>query len=103
MKWTYAIGFIDPKEEIFYEPHESRVDGDRYILWMISVWFVCRYQAKVPDFNDEPTVERFCREDIVKQCVSIPEETVHLHTSCMYDPSVLTCIEENDVVFGVLI
>lgn len=45
-------------------------------------------------------MERFCKEDVVKQCVSVPEETVHLHTSCVYDPNVLTCIEENDVRLG---
>jgi hypothetical protein len=30
MTYYSFVGYVDPREEIYYVPHESRVDGDKY-------------------------------------------------------------------------
>ena len=37
---------------------------------------------------------------MTKQCVSIPDETLRLYTSCVFDPSTLSSLNENEVIVG---
>lgn len=94
---AHEIGYVDPKEEIFYEPHESRVDGDKYAIFGLKCVLHFRYQAVVPEFNTTNKTTQFFKEDANKQCVLMPMDVSYLHTSCVYDPAILSELDEKEV------
>ena len=52
------------------------------------------------EYNSNNQVQQYCKEDVKKQCISMPKDVAYLHTSCVYDPSILSSLEDKDVPFS---